>query len=165
MTIFTEEQHNDLVALFTSIDPNFYETIHDRMQQMEDLAAQEGSEEDYEHLLWLLAESMDWELTYRIDWKDTESCVQCLQQLADNWSYRLTFGVDNPLDEDFLDSTDVESLLVAAQGELEPLGLSIWGWDTASDMVCGWIARSRDAYLFAQLSDRLGVEIRKGGIF
>lgn len=159
-----DQEEAYLGGLLMSIDPDFY-ARRDRLDHLRELAAREDADERFAHLLWLVTEATDWELTYRIDWSDTESCVLCLQKLVGNWSYKLGFGVDDPLDDDFLDHTDVESLLLAAQRELAPRGLSIWGWDTQSDMYCGWIARTGDAVFFEHLSAGLGVEIREGGVF
>ena len=125
-------------------------------------AIDRGWENAEDGALWLLNDITDWELTYFVDWKDTESFVECLSGIAKRWGATLTFGVDDPLDEDFLDETEVPELMIRAHGELLPQGLLLWNWDTEGDAYGGWITRTESASAVLEAGEALGVEIRPG---
>lgn len=122
----------------------------------------EAADEDSEAALWTLKEAIDWQSGFFVDWKDSESFVQCLQQLAQAWGASLSFGVEDALDEDFLDEHDVPELMQRAHAELAAQGLTLWNWDTEGDCYAGWITRSDSAATVQQCSEQLGVEIREG---
>lgn len=125
-------------------------------------AIDRGWENAEDGALWLLNDITDWELTYFVDWKDTESFVECLSGIAKRWGATLTFGVDDPLDEDFLDETEVPELMIRAHGELLPQRLLLWNWDTEGDAYGGWITRTESASAVLEAGEALGVEIRTG---
>lgn len=113
-------------------------------------------------LLWLLKDVVDWETGYFVDWKDTESFVQCLTDIASAWGASLGFGVDDPLDEDFLDEVSVPDLMVRAHSELLEQGLVLWNWDTGGDCYSGWITRIDSRPTMNSISATLETEIREG---
>lgn len=125
-------------------------------------AIDRGWENAEDGALWLLNDITDWELTYFVDWKDTESFVECLSGIAKRWGATLTFGVDDPLDEDFLDETEVPELMIRAHGELLPQRLLLWNWDTEGDAYGGWITRTESESAVLEAGEALGVEIRTG---
>lgn len=113
-------------------------------------------------LLWLLKDVIDWETGYFVDWKDTESFVQCLTGLASAWGTHLSFGTDDPLDDDFLDEVSVPDLMVRAHLELLEKGLVLWNWDTGGDCYGGWISRIDARPVMDVVSALLETEIREG---
>lgn len=156
-----DEQRKWLTALWIALTVDFDERSKEQQQAIEEALASG----DYSSPLEAFGRATDWQLTYNVDWKDSESLVQCLQQLARMWMVTLTFGVDNPLDEAFLEAHDVPELLALADEELSTHHLGLWGWDTESDSYSGWIGRVTDADMFARVGEATGVEVRRGGNF
>lgn len=120
------------------------------------------AEGDPSRLLWIIKDIIDWETGFYVDWSDTESFVECLGELAESRGVTLSFGVDDPLAEEFLDEVEVSELMLRAHAELAAQGLVLWNWDTEGDAYGGWISRPDAAPVMATVSEVLGVEIREG---
>lgn len=110
---------------------------------------------------WLpvLSEAIDWSAGFHVDWKDTESLVDSIGQLASRWNIDIDWGGDTS-DDDFLDGVDVPALMAVAYDRLREHGYTLWNWNTDGDAYAGWIALSRDDEAMQQLCMALGVEIR-----
>jgi hypothetical protein len=150
-------------ALLGLINPT-EDTAHQQILQLRELllTEDEDDEDDDPNILWVINDVVDWESGYSVDWKDTESLVQCVMKLAKRWGATLTFGSEDPLAEDFLCRTNIPDLLSQAHSELLSKGFMLWGWDTDSDCYCGWITKSTSANDVAAISSTLGVEVRSG---
>ncbi|MCP6699667.1 DUF6630 family protein [Pseudomonas donghuensis] len=122
----------------------------------------EEFEDDPQQLMYIVKDVADWESVFFVDWKDTESFVQSVQQLAEARDAEVTFGVENAEDEDFLDDTTVPELMVTAHDELHKQGLVLWNWSTDSDCYSGFITTRDVAAQLVALGEVLEVEIREG---
>ena len=128
-------------------------------------AALQSEDEGDAHLdsiLWAMKDVVDWESGYFVDWKDTDSFVRCATGIAEQWGATLTFGVADPLDDDFLSRHTVPDLLSRAHTELLTQGFMLWSWDTEGDCYAGWITRSTAAAAVVALSSRFGVRVLPG---
>lgn len=150
-----------LATLLVALSPDLDERTREQRLAVE--AALASGE--FDSPLAAFGRATDWQLTYNVDWKDSESLVECLQQLSRMWMVTLTFGVDDALNEAFLDSHDVPELLALADQELSAHNLGLWGWDTGSDSYAGWIGRVTDADFFAEVEITTGTDVRRGGNF
>jgi hypothetical protein len=128
----------------TAIDliTNFRALVQDKQQ----------GEEGFVSLLDSVSEACDWEATYYVDWKDTDSFVDCVSTIARHWGCQLAFSERRP-------EQSVPDLIRIAHAELEASELGLWGWDTQGDNYSGWIGRLSDASFFKQASDVLEVRI------
>ncbi len=120
----------------------------------------EASAED-EQWLWTLKDVIDWRSGYYVDWKDVDSLISALDELAARWNLRIDWGGDLD-DEDFMESVDVPELMGVAFDQLRPHGYSLWNWNTGGDAYAGWIALSRDDEAMLALTSLLGIEVRLG---
>ncbi|WP_295910634.1 hypothetical protein [uncultured Xanthomonas sp.] len=122
-------------------------------------AEHEGEEDD--GWLWTLKDAIDWSAGFYVDWKDTESLIGAIDELAARWNLRIDWGGDVD-DEDFLDSHDVPALLNVAYDRLREHGYTLWCWDTEGDAYAGWMALSRDDEDMRRLAALLDIELRPG---
>lgn len=109
-----------------------------------------------------LQQAIDWVSGYFVDWKDTGSFVDAIDQLAARWNLRLDWGVEDPSDEDFLDGTDVPALMATAYDRLREHGYTLWNRDTGGDAYAGWIALRRDDENMRAVAAALGIDLRPG---
>jgi len=110
---------------------------------------------------WRLKDVIDWRSGFYVDWKDTESFIECVDELAARWNLRIDWGGDRD-DEDFLEFTDVPALMAVAHGQLREHGYTLWNWNTDGDACAGWIALSRDDEGMRALAQALDIELRPG---
>ncbi|MEI2456863.1 hypothetical protein ABU614_03425 [Lysobacter firmicutimachus] len=107
-------------------------------------------------------EIIDWTSGYLVDWKDTETFIDAIAQLAARWNLRVDWGVEDPGDEDFLAGTDVPELMARAYDRLREHGYTLWNRDTGGDAYAGWIALRRDDENMQAVCAALGIDIRPG---
>lgn len=114
-----------------------------------------------EGLLWPLKDAIDWTSGFYVDAGDSETLIDCLDQLAARWNLVIDWGGDRD-DEDFLGGSEVSGLLAVAYDRLREHGYTLWTWDAGSDAHAGWIALSRDDDGMRALAHTLGFELRPG---
>jgi hypothetical protein len=108
-----------------------------------------------------IREAIDWASGFYIDWKDTPTFIDCVNQLAARWNLEIDWGGD-AADDDFVDATDIPALMATAYDRLREYGYTLWTWDTGSDSYGGWIASSRDDEAMRLLAAALQIELRAG---
>ena len=147
-----EQKHIDIAeSIIQRITPDA-SVAADLIVKFRELVHDETQSEDFVSLLDLLSETCDWESTYYVDWKDTDSFVDCVSKNAQSWGCQLAFSGRHQ-------DQSVPDLIRLAHAELKASGLGLWGWDTQGDSYAGWIARLSDAPIFQQASEALGVRI------
>ncbi|MEJ8849954.1 DUF6630 family protein [Variovorax rhizosphaerae] len=113
---------------------------------------------DGDRLIWTLKDIVEWETGFFVDWKDTESFVQCMDVLCAGWNATIDWGEpDAAEDKDFPERVDLPGLLQIAFTALAAQGLTLWSWDTQGDAYGGWIARSASDGKMLDVSSRLEV--------
>ncbi|MDF3837214.1 hypothetical protein P3W85_30295 [Cupriavidus basilensis] len=110
-------------------------------------------------LLWPLSEALGQGGGFYVDWKDTAALVRGVQALCDRVDLRIDWGVGDPLAPAFLARRDVPALMTVAQASLRAAGYTLWCWDTQADAYAGWMIRSRDEDMLAELAGRLHLMI------
>jgi hypothetical protein len=158
---YSTEQILAAEVLLEIINPTV-DLAHQQIAQFRETLLSEVNDDDHSNILWIIADVVDWESGYFVDWKDTESFVQCVMKLADRWGVTLTFCSEDPLAQDFLSRTNVPDLLSQAHSELLPKGFILWGWDTEGDCYSGWITKAISASTVAAISAALSIEVRSG---
>lgn len=105
-------------------------------------------------------EAIDWTSGFYVDWKDTASFVDVLDQLAARWNLRIDWGVEDPADDEFLDRVDVPELMSIAYDRLREHGYTLWNYDTGGDAYAGWIALRRDDENMKAVATGLGIDVQ-----
>lgn len=116
---------------------------------------------DESQALWLLKDAIDWSAGFYVDARDSETFVDCMDELVARWNLDIDWGGDTS-DDDYLDGIDVPTLMAIAYDRLREHGYTLWNWNTDDDACAGWIALSRDDEGMQQLCVALGVDIRPG---
>ena len=116
--------------LLVLINPGDEETALRQFAAYRDATGEAGTEPD--QVLWTLKDAIDWTSGFYVDWKDTETFIDCVNQLAARYAIEIDWGGD-PSDEDFLDGTDVPALMATAYDRLREHGYTLWNWNTGGD--------------------------------
>ncbi len=145
--------------LLVLINPGDEESALRQFSAWRDGMAEAGGDED--EAMFVLRRAIDWSSGFFVDWKDTESFVASIDELAARWNLRIDWGGDTS-DEDFIDGVEVASLMAVAHDRLREHGYTLWQWNSGGDDYSGWIALSRDDEAMQQLCMALGVEVRPG---
>lgn len=119
-------------------------------------------ENDGDEPVEAVREAIDWISGFYVDWKDTPSFVDAIDQLAARWNLRIDWGVEDPSDEDFLDRVDVPELMSVAYDRLREHGYTLWNYDTGGDAYAGWIALRRDDENMKAVASALGIDVQAG---
>lgn len=146
--------------LLLLINPGDEETALQQFSAYRDALA-EGDADDSEPV-WLLKDAIDWVSGFHVDAGDAESFIDVVAELAARWNLRIDWGVDDPGDDDFLDSTDVPALMATAYDRLREHGYTLWTWNTGGEAHAGWIALQRDDEAMQAVAAALGIELRPG---
>jgi hypothetical protein len=120
-----------------------------------------ANEVEYRSQLWMLAGVIEQE-TFFVDWKDTESFVFAIDDLAAQYEVTVNWGVDDPFENDFLDNINVPTLMQRAHGDLLKHGLTLWNMNTQSDCYRGWILPALYDAAVLVLSQQLDGSFRPG---
>jgi len=120
------------------------------------------ADDDEAELVWLLKDVIDWRSGFYVDWQDPASLIDSVNELAARWNLRLDWGAEDAGDEEFLDTTDVPTLMAIAYDRLREYGYTLWTWNTAGDAHAGWITLSSDDEAMRVVAPALGIEVRAG---
>lgn len=110
----------------------------------------------------LLQDVVDWRAGFQVRADDAAGLVQCLDSLAARWNLRIDWGVEDPTDDDALESAELEDLLATAFDRLREHGYTLWVRET-DDGHAGWITQSRDDDAMRVLAPALGIDVRPAG--
>lgn len=159
---FEEDDHPARVwNLLVLINPGDEEGALRQFDAWREAMGGEVADGGDEAWLWALKDAIDWQSGFYVDWKDVESFVSAMDELAARWNLRIDWGGDLD-DEDFVAGVDVPALMATAYDRLREHGYSLWNWNTGEDAYAGWIALSRDDEAMLALTSLLGVEVRPG---
>ncbi|MBT2746109.1 MULTISPECIES: hypothetical protein [unclassified Lysobacter] len=145
--------------LLLLINPGDEETALHQFGRFREL--REGADGDGE-AIDTLQEVIDWTSGYRVEEGDTQSFIDSIAQLAARWNLQVDWGVDDPTDDEFLQSVDVPELMSTAHDRLREHGYTVWNRDTRDDTFAGWITLRRDDETMQAVAAALGVDIRPG---
>lgn len=161
---FDEDDHQARIwNLLLLINPGDEESALQQFGQWRDemAAVPEDDGAADQQWLWTLNEVISWKSGFWVDWKDVQSFVDSVGDLAARWNLSIDWGGDLD-DEDFIDTVDVPALMVVAYDRLREHGYSLWNWNTEQDCYAGWIALSRDDEAMLALTSLLDIELRAG---
>ncbi len=118
------------------------------------------ADEDAEPV-WVLKDAIDWTSGFYVDWKDTATFIDSIEELVRRWNLDIDWGGE-ATEEEFLDNTDIPALMSTAYDRLRERGYTLWTWDTGSDSHGGWITSSRDDEAMRLVAVALNIELRPG---
>ncbi len=144
--------------LLLLVNPGDEETALRQFSHYRETMAEEGNDPEP---VEAIRDAIDWTAGFYVDWKDTPTFIDCLNQLAARWNLRIDWGGETA-DDDFLEATDVPALMATAYDRLREHGYTLWTWDTGSDSYAGWITLSRDDEAMRLLATALEIELRPG---
>lgn len=146
--------------LLLLINPGDEETALQQLAAYRDALAEAG--DDDAEPAWLLKDVIDWRSGFHVDWKDTQSLIDSITELAARWNLRIDWGVEDPTDDEFLAATDVPALMATAYDRLREYHYTLWTWNTGGEAHAGWITLSRDDEAMQAVAAALGIELRAG---
>lgn len=146
--------------LLLLINPGDEESALQQFADYREALNEAGGETD--EPVWLIKDAIDWKAGYYVDWKDSESFIDSINELAARWNLRIDWGTDDTADPEFLDGTDIPALMATAHDRLREHGYTLWTWNTGADSYAGWIALRRDDEGLQMLATALGIEARPG---
>lgn len=124
---------------------------------IEDDENKEEFEEELDELFLAgFREGGEGELTFNVDWKDTETMIDSLVDLCSTLDINVTFvwGVAEP--EEALQPAQV---MVLAHAQLSPAGFGLWHWNTGGDSYEGWISRLSDEEAITATATEMGFDV------
>ena len=111
---------------------------------------------------WMLKDIIDWTSGFQVHDGDAAAFVESITELVARWNLALDWGVEDPTDDDFLESASIPDLLHRAHDALRSWGYTLWTWETGTDTTAGWITLSRDDEAMRLVASALGIELRSG---
>jgi predicted DNA-binding WGR domain protein len=156
-----ETQHQAILRLaksyFTLISNGYEDLAKQCYIDFKEFIEDEDNKIDYEYELvaFGIMESADDELTFHVDWKDTESMLYKLDSICDNLCLDVEFdwGCEDP-EEDL----DVPQIMVLAHQQLQKIGFALWYWNMDSDDYNGWVAPISATEKIAEVVAQLGLK-------
>ncbi len=144
--------------LLLLINPGDEETALRQFSIYQEAVAESDDEVDP---VWLLKDAIDWSSGFFVDWKDTETFIDSVNELVRRWNLEIDWGGDTS-EEEFLQGTDIPALMSTAYDRLRERGYTLWTWDTGSDSFGGWITLSRDDEAMRVVAVAMDIELRPG---
>ncbi|MEO6518250.1 MAG: hypothetical protein ABIO17_04560 [Pseudoxanthomonas sp.] len=144
--------------LLLLVNPGDEDTAMRQFATYQDAVAESGEEVDP---VWLLKDAIDWSSGFFVDWKDTETFIDSVNELVRRWNLEIDWGGE-PSEEEFLAGTDIPALMSTAYDRLRERGYTLWTWDTGSDSFGGWITLSRDDEAMRVVAVAMNIELRPG---
>lgn len=115
----------------------------------------------------LLKDVIDWKAGFHVAANDPAAFIDSITELVARWNLRIDWGVEDPGDDEFLDGTDVATLMAVAYDRLREYGYTLWTWNTSEgigdgDTHAGWISLSSDDEAMRAVAAALEIELRAG---
>ena len=159
---FDEDDHPARVwNLLWLINPGDEDTALQQFDAWREARAGAEDESGDEQWLWDLNDAIDWRSGFHVDWKDIDSFVAVIDELAARWNLRIDWGGDLD-DEDFAEGLDGVQLMSTAFDRLREHNYTLWSVDAGSDGFSGVMSLTRDDDAMLALCSLLGVEVRPG---
>ena len=144
--------------LLLLVNPGDEETALRQFSIYQEASADTGDDVDP---VWVLKDAIDWSSGFFVDWKDTETFIDSVNELVRRWNLEIDWGGDTS-EEEFLQGTDIPALMSTAYDRLRERGYTLWTWDTGSDSFGGWITLSRDDEAMRVVAVAMDIELRPG---
>jgi hypothetical protein len=163
---FTGDENEELSQealiwqLLLLINPGDEETALQQFSRYRE--AREAEQDENFGEIDTLQDVIDWTSGFHVDWKDTESFVDSIAEMAARWNLQVDWGVEDPTDDEFLDGTDVPELMARAHDRLREYGYTLWNRSTGGDSYAGWITLRRDDENMQAVAVGLGIDVRPG---
>ena len=153
---FSDEQieaAEDLIRVINA-DPAIATQQLNAFRSKLDEREEEVGDFEFHNLIGDIAEIADWKSSFHVDWKDTDSFVECIKKLASAWGINVNLETSS--------NDEVPDLMKKAHQQLQTHGFTLWSWDTGGDCYSGWITRFSSNDTVAHASKVLETEVRVG---
>lgn len=146
--------------LLLLINPGDEETALQQFGRFREV--RDGDFDDVAESVAALQDVIDWTSGFRVEEHDTQAFVESIAQLAARWNLQVDWGVEDPTDDEYLNSVDVPELMSTAHDRLREHGYTVWTRDTRDETYAGWITLRRDDETMQAVAAALGIDIRPG---
>ncbi len=148
--------------LLLLINPGDEELALQQFDAYRETGEDDAADEEANGPVWRLKDVIDWRSGFYVDAKDPAALIDSIDELAARWNLRIDWGVEDPGDDEFLETIDVPTLMATAYDRLREYGYTLWTWNTEGDAHAGWITLSTDDEAMRIVAPALGVEVRAG---
>lgn len=156
-----EEAAAEAVAwqLLLLINPGDEDAAQQQFATFRESLGDAGDEAD---LRQVLREAIDWKAGFSTASDDPAALIDAMDELAARYNLRIDWGSDEPGDAEFLDDTDVPTLIATAFDKLREHHYTVWTYETEHDVVAGWMTRQHDDEALRLVAGALGFHVRTG---
>lgn len=109
-------------------------------------------------LMLMFKEVTQWKSSYYTDWKDADSLVAAINQLASLWQVNINWTLGQSSEKNGLYKPDVHLLLDHVHPQFLASELRLWGWDTSGEDYGGWVARVKHDDEIAAIANTLAID-------
>ncbi|MBV1775977.1 hypothetical protein KSF73_09635 [Burkholderiaceae bacterium DAT-1] len=148
-------------TLFELINPGFPDRADEQYQAfLDELAAHDDDEfASTVDLMNVVKDIIDGESACQLNWRAGPEFVEGMLRVLEGMGEEIDWGVDDPLDDDWLKAMTVPELVLRAADGLQDAGYTLWCWQIDQEHFLAWLTQSVSESEMASLVDSLGLGV------